>query len=139
MYLYTQIGGGVNSSVPPHSFVAAGAQTPNTGGDAYDHQMDVMIQVRPFNLQKAYRIRELDPTHIEKLITLRGIVIRCSDIVPEMKEAAFSCVKCQREERRFIEKGKITEPHACEGCNSVNTFRIDHHLCLFSDKQHVKV
>jgi DNA replication licensing factor MCM4 len=95
--------------------------------------------VRPFNLKKIYRIRELDPSHIEKLVTLRGIIIRCSDIIPEMKEAAFTCEKCQREERRFIEKGKIVEPTFCEGCNSPYTFKLDHNLCLFSDKQHVKV
>lgn len=101
--------------------------------------MDVMIQVRPFNLKKIYRIRELDPTHIEKLVTLRGIIIRCSDVIPEMKEAAFVCEQCQREERRFIEKGKIIEPTLCEGCNKPHTFKLDHNLCLFSDKQHVKV
>jgi DNA replication licensing factor MCM4 len=101
--------------------------------------MDVMIQVRPFNLKKIYRIRELDPTHIEKLVTLRGIIIRCSDIIPEMKEAAFICEQCQREERRFIEKGKIIEPTLCDGCNKPHTFKLDHNLCLFSDKQHVKV
>lgn len=27
-----------------------------------------IIQVRPFNLQKSYQIRELDPSHIDKLI-----------------------------------------------------------------------
>ena len=95
--------------------------------------------MRPFNQRRTFRIRELDSQHIEKLVTLKGIVIRCSDVIPEMKEAAFTCVKCYREERRFIQKGKITEPTHCEGCNSGNTFKIDHTLCLFSDKQHVKV
>lgn len=95
--------------------------------------------MRPFNLRKIYRIRELDPTHIEKLITLRGIIIRCSDVIPEMKEAAFTCDSCQQEERRFIEKGKITEPTFCNGCNKSHSFKLDHNLSLFSDKQHVKV
>jgi DNA replication licensing factor MCM4 len=97
-------------------------------------QMEVMIQVRPFKLKKVHRIRELDPSHIEKLVALKGIIIRCSDIIPEMKEAAFTCELCSREERRFIEKGKIIEPTICEGCNKPNTFKLDHNLCLFSDK-----
>lgn len=100
---------------------------------------EVMIQVRPFNLKKIYRIRELDPQHIEMLVSLKGIVIRVSDIIPEMKEAAFKCEVCQKEERRFIEKGRIQEPTHCEGCNKPHTFKLDHNLCLFSDKQHVKV
>ena len=138
MYLYTDIGMGGNANTN-HATTFGGDMTAPMAGDDHDQQMDVMIQVRPFNLKKTYRIRELDPTHIEKLITLKGIVIRCSDVIPEMKEAAFTCVKCQREERRFIEKGKIIEPTLCEGCQSANTFKLDHSLCLFSDKQHVKV
>ena len=31
--------------------------------------MDQIIQVRPYNLRKVYQIRELDPMHIDKLIT----------------------------------------------------------------------
>lgn len=139
MYLYTDIGMGGGNANTNHATTFGGDLTAPMAGDDHDQQMDVMIQVRPFNLKKTYRIRELDPTHIEKLITLKGIVIRCSDVIPEMKEAAFTCVKCQREERRFIEKGKIIEPTLCEGCQSANTFKLDHSLCLFSDKQHVKV
>jgi DNA replication licensing factor MCM4 len=45
-------------------------------------------------MKKVYQIRELDPSHIDKLITLKGIVIRTSDTVPEMKEACFKCTKC---------------------------------------------
>ena len=61
-------------------------------------QNDQIIQVRPHNLRKVYRVRELGPNNIDKLVSLRGIVIRNSDVVPEMKEAVFMCVKCQREE-----------------------------------------
>lgn len=45
-------------------------------------------------MKKIFKIRELDPSHIDKLITLKGIVIRNSDVVPEMKEAHFKCHKC---------------------------------------------
>jgi len=63
---------------------------------------DQIIQVRPHNLRKVYRIRELGPAHIEKLVSLRGIVIRNGDIIPEMKEAHFTCTKCFREEERAV-------------------------------------
>ena len=54
-----------------------------------DENGDQIIQVRPYNMNKSYRIRELDPAHIDKLIQLKGIVIRTSDVKPEMKEACF--------------------------------------------------
>ena len=58
-----------------------------------DENSDQIIQVRPYNLKKSFRIRELDPSHIDKLIQLKGIVIRTSDVKPEMKEACFRCTR----------------------------------------------
>ena len=55
---------------------------------------DVLIQIRPFNMRKLFQIRDLDTNSIDKLITIKGIVIRTSEVVPEMKEAAFKCDKC---------------------------------------------
>jgi len=55
---------------------------------------DPIIQVRPYNLRVTNRMRDLDPSHIDKLVSVKGIIIRNSDIIPEMKEAAFKCFKC---------------------------------------------
>ena len=98
-----------------------------------------IIQVRPHNLRKVYRVRELGPLHIEKLVSLRGIVIRNSDIVPEMKEAHFTCTKCFREEERSVQMGRIIEPIYCVNCEQRDTFQPNFNASIFSDKQHVKV
>jgi DNA replication licensing factor MCM4 len=76
----------------------------------------------------------MDPNHIERLITLRGIVIRCSDVVPEMKEASFTCTNCGQEERVLLDKGRINEPGKCKNCKEANRFKIVHNNCMFSDK-----
>jgi DNA replication licensing factor MCM4 len=52
---------------------------------------EVLIQIRPFNMRDQETIRKLDPKHIDKLITIKGIVIRTSEVIPEMKEAVFEC------------------------------------------------
>lgn len=101
--------------------------------------MDQIIQVRPYNLRKVYQIRELDPMHIDKLITLKGIIIRASDTVPEMKEACYRCSKCHKEEYKYIEKGKFTEPEICEKCSGRMCFELIHNYCMFGDKQHIKM
>jgi len=90
-------------------------------------------------MREVYRIREIGPDAIDKLVALKGIVIRCSDVIPEMKEAAFLCFKCGREETKYIERGRIQEPTHCETCRNRNTFSIQHNQCVFSDKQHVKI
>lgn len=100
---------------------------------------DHIIQVRPHNLRRVYRIRELGPAHIEKLVSLRGIVIRNGDIIPEMKEAHFTCTKCFREEERAVQMGRINEPTYCVNCEQRDTFQPNFNASIFSDKQHVKV
>jgi DNA replication licensing factor MCM4 len=81
----------------------------------------------------------LDPKYIDKLISLKGIVIRASDTVPEMKEAVYRCSKCGHIESKFVERGKIIEPEFCHECRGQLTFEIVHNYCMFSDKQHVKI
>ena len=53
-------------------------------------------------MKKLYKIREMDPSHIDKLVTIKGIVIRNSDVIPEMKEAVFKCEKCHSIENVFV-------------------------------------
>lgn len=65
-----------------------------------------------------HKLRDLDPSHIDKLVSVKGIVIRNSDIIPEMKEAAFKCFKCHNIHNEFIQRGKIIEPDVCGNCKS---------------------
>lgn len=67
-------------------------------------------------------MRDLDPSHIDKLISIKGIVIRNSDVIPEMKEASFKCYKCQYIHNEFIQRGKIFEPDMCNNCKSRYSF-----------------
>ena len=89
------------------------------GGDSLP---GAFITVRPYNIRSRKQIRDLDPTHIEKLISIKGIVIRNSDVIPEMKEAAFKCFKCQFMKNVYIERGRITEPDSCDNCQGKRTF-----------------
>ena len=81
----------------------------------------------------------MDPSHVEKLIAIKGIVIRTSEVVPEMKEATFKCSKCHHTEPKYLERGRIIEPDFCDKCKSRGSFELIHNQCLFSDKQHVKL
>lgn len=40
-------------------------------------------------------MRNLTPKDINRLVCIRGIVIRCSEIYPEMKSALFRCTNCK--------------------------------------------
>ena len=91
------------------------------------------------NLRKVTRMRLVSPNDLNHLIAVRGIVIRCSDVYPEMKICHFRCVKCGQEEIREIILGNVEEPINCPHCKTKHSFQIIHNLSNFTDKQYVKI
>ena len=65
------------------------------------------------NLKAKSRIRDLGPENIDKLISITGIVIRTSEIIPEMREAYFKCSICGAVVKSQLERSMIVEPTEC--------------------------
>jgi DNA replication licensing factor MCM4 len=97
------------------------------------------IIVRTFNLKESTDMRSLDPSNIDQMICLRGMVIRCGDLIPDLKVAFFRCVVCGHEVEVQIDRGKIKEPNSCTRCHSKNAYEIVHNRCFFANKQLVRV
>ena len=51
--------------------------------EADKDELQVSIRVRACNLTKKSRIRDLGPNDIDKLISISGIVIRTSEVIPK--------------------------------------------------------
>lgn len=78
-------------------------------------------------------------TDIDQLITISGMVIRTSNIMPEMREAFFKCIVCSFTTVVEIDRGRITEPTLCTNCNTNHCFTLIHNRSQFTDKQLVKL
>lgn len=76
------------------------------------------FQVRPFNLKKIHNMRDLDPIDIDNLISIRGMIIRCSSIIPDLTTGYFRCTNCGNGQEVAIDRGRIVEPTQCEKCQS---------------------
>ena len=50
---------------------------------------DMGVQVRTFNIEKTKNMRQLNPEDIDQMITISGLVIRASQLIPEMKEGLY--------------------------------------------------
>jgi len=72
-------------------------------------------------------------------VSVKGIVIRTSDIYPEMKLAHFDCVNCRNVRTAALERGRVEEPTVCDRCRGKHTFEISHNRCVFTDKQYIKM
>jgi DNA replication licensing factor MCM4 len=48
-------------------------------------------------LPESFSLREIDHQQINQLVSIKGIVIRCSEVIPEMNAAHFRCCNCEYE------------------------------------------
>ncbi|XP_047536582.1 DNA replication licensing factor MCM4 isoform X1 [Vanessa atalanta] len=100
--------------------------------------LEHQIQVRPFNAPQRH-MRDLNPEDIDQLVTISGMVIRTSGIVPEMREAYFRCAVCGAAAAGELERGRVPEPAHCAHCTTQHSFQLIHNRSHFSDKQLVKL
>lgn len=65
------------------------------------------------------------------------MVIRTSQLIPEMQEAFFQCQVCAHTARVEMDRGRIAEPCVCERCHTTHSMALIHNRSVFSDKQMV--
>ncbi|XP_029498747.1 DNA replication licensing factor mcm4 [Oncorhynchus nerka] len=104
-----------------------------------DSILEHQIQVRPYNALKTRNMRSLNPEDIDQMITISGMVIRTSQLIPEMQEAFFQCQVCAFSTRVEVDRGRIAEPAVCRNCNTTHSLALIHNRSAFSDKQMIKV
>ncbi|KAE8350260.1 DNA replication licensing factor MCM4 [Aspergillus coremiiformis] len=99
------------------------------------------FKVLPFGLDSSVNMRDLDPADMDKLVSIKGLVIRATPIIPDMKEAFFRCQICNHGVQVDIDRGKIAEPTICPrpACKERNSMEIIHNRCVFADKQVIKL
>ena len=49
------------------------------------------------------------------------MVVRCTSIIPDLKQAYFLCFACNHHVEVLIEKGVIDEPRICPNCQKVGS------------------
>ncbi|MBN3304768.1 MCM4 factor, partial [Amia calva] len=104
-----------------------------------DSILEHQIQVRPYNALKTKNMRSLNPEDIDQLITISGMVIRTSQLIPEMQEAFFRCQVCAFTARVEVDRGRIAEPAVCRNCYTTHSMALIHNRSMFSDKQMIKI
>ena len=100
------------------------------------------IQPRPFGVDpgQEYRsMRDLQPTHLNTLVAVRGMVTRSSSIIPDMRLSYFQCHVCCHSVIVPIDRGCVNEPPECPNCQSKWSMKIIHNRCKFENKQSVKL
>ncbi|RDA91751.1 hypothetical protein CP533_4777 [Ophiocordyceps camponoti-saundersi (nom. inval.)] len=138
---------GTQSSEPasfPSSDRPEDAATPRPPQDQVMSEDEVAASVyvvRPFGLDSTINLRELNPSDMDRLVCIKGLVIRTTPVIPDMKDAFFRCNVCNHSVNVGVDRGKIREPTQCprQICESKNSMQIVHNRCTFEDKQVIKL
>jgi DNA replication licensing factor MCM4 len=98
-----------------------------------------VVRTRVYNLPTKQLMRLLDPGDIDKLISLHGMVVRATAIIPNMHSAFYRCANCPGSVEVEVEGGRVEDPSVCADCGQKGTMELVHNRCTYTDKQQVKL
>ncbi|KAG0327484.1 hypothetical protein BGZ99_007568 [Dissophora globulifera] len=95
------------------------------------------LMIRPFNLGKTINTRDLGPEDIDRLVTVKGLMLRTSSVIPNVKRAFFQCLVCDQTSTSEADRGRIVEPTKCprQECGALNSMSLIHNRGEYADKQ----
>jgi replicative DNA helicase Mcm len=77
--------------------------------------------------------------HVGRLVAVKGIVRKATDVRPKIIEAAFECQRCGTMTYIPQADGGFQEPHECQGCERQGPFRVNFDQSEFVDSQKLQV
>ncbi|VEU22492.1 DEKNAAC103666 [Brettanomyces naardenensis] len=100
-----------------------------------------VYKVRPYHIENHKGMRDLNPGDIDKLVSVKGLVIRVTPIIPDMKVAFFKCNVCDHTVVVENDRGLIQEPTKCPRpvCGASNSMQLVHNRSSFANKQVIKL
>jgi replicative DNA helicase Mcm len=110
----------------------------------YDLPADVKLgnaHVRIRDLPDSVDIRSIrvHDNHIGKLVSVRGIVRKATDVRPKITDSAFECQRCGTMNYIPQDDGGFQEPHDCQGCEREGPFQINFDQSEFVDAQKLRI
>ncbi|KAI7966364.1 hypothetical protein MJO29_002112 [Puccinia striiformis f. sp. tritici] len=92
-------------------------------------------------VHRGVNMRLLNPEDIDKIVAIKGLVIRATPVIPDMKLAFFRCLSCGHVTTVEIDRGKIAEPQTCprEVCGQSGSMSLIHNRCEFADRQVIRL
>lgn len=117
------------------------SQRAQQGPTLEEKVMDQTYMTRPWGLDDIINLRDLNPSDMDKLICIKGLVIRTTPVIPDMRQAFFRCNVCSHSLLVGLDRGKIREPTECPRpmCAQMNSMQLVHNRCEFEDKQVIKL
>ncbi|GJU11157.1 probable DNA helicase MCM8 [Tanacetum coccineum] len=91
----------------------------SNSNDKWDESAKVNIRLHNYP-ESMIALKNLKAAYIERLVSVRGTVVKVSTVKPLVVQMSFTCTKCGAEIHRDFPDGKFSPPSVCviHGCKS---------------------
>nr|GEU65863.1 probable DNA helicase MCM8 [Tanacetum cinerariifolium] len=91
----------------------------SNSNDKWDESAKVNIRLHNYP-ESMIALKNLKAAYIERLVSVRGTVVKVSTVKPLVVQMSFTCTKCGTEIQRDFPDGKFSPPSVCviHGCKS---------------------
>ncbi len=99
------------------------------------------IRVEIAGFEPVIAIRDLRHEHLEKFVSIRGTILRKTDVKFNIKIAAFKCQRCEHVTNMFQAEGQLMEPFECENdvCGRKGPFKLLPGDSEWADKRKIRL
>ncbi|MBN2154745.1 MAG: hypothetical protein JW776_01705 [Candidatus Lokiarchaeota archaeon] len=104
-----------------------------------DDKRDYFVRITTNNNSNEVNLRKLRAEHIDRLVYIHGILIRASQIIPQITEAIFECPVCQLETRVEQIENALIVPKQCSNCKNKSGFMVKSKDSKFIDWQSIQI
>ncbi|TFG20814.1 MAG: hypothetical protein EU530_02025 [Promethearchaeota archaeon] len=108
-------------------------------GGKIDEELDYFIRIKTDNNSNEVNLRKLRAAHIDKLVYIYGILIRASQIVPQITVAYFECPVCQQVTKVDQIENVLIVPKQCSNCKNKAGFIVTSKDSKFIDWQSIQI
>jgi len=105
-------------------------------------QGDYFVRITTKNQSNEVPLRKLRSEHIDKLVYLYGILVRASQVIPQIIIATFECPLCQTQiEIEQLESSVLLTPRKCPNpnCKNKKNFQVISKESKFIDWQSIRI
>ncbi|CAI5472749.1 unnamed protein product [Closterium sp. Yama58-4] len=94
-----------------------------------------------YNLPVIHKLRDMKVEVLGQLSAVSGVVVRTSEVRPELLYGTFRCLECGAVQRNVEQQFKYTQPIICSNaaCSNREKWALERTECQFVDWQRVRV
>ncbi|UYP48119.1 hypothetical protein NEF87_004404 [Candidatus Lokiarchaeum ossiferum] len=110
-------------------------------GGYFNPDEDFFVQIATHNNSNEVPLRMIRAKHIDRLIFLKGIIIRSSVVRPKITNATFECPICGNIMQEEQPTSKLTPPRECTNpaCKNTKEFKVDTRQSEFINHQSITI